>query len=209
MKILIADDHVVVRRGLRQVLSEQEGLDVVGEAWDAPSTLELVHELDWDLLVLDVSMPGRSGIEVLKLVKQEYPGRPVLILSMHPEEQFAVRAFKAGASGYLTKESASEELVAAVKRVSHGEKYVSSTLANCLINALNLPGEPIRHQLLSDREYEVMRLLAVGKTVSEIADQLYLSVKTISTHRTHILEKLHLKNNAELMRYAMMHKLVE
>jgi two-component system invasion response regulator UvrY len=207
-KILIADDHALIRYGLRQIISEQTQMEIVGEASNAAGILALVHQQEWDLLVLDISMPGRNGLEVLKIVKQAYPRRPVLILSVHPEDQFAPRAFKAGAAGYLTKESAPEELMRAMTTILAGRKYVSAALAAHLAGTIGADHEQPPHTLLSDREYEIMQLLAMGKPVSHVATHLTLSVKTISTYRTRLLAKLRLKNNAELMRYALEHCLV-
>lgn len=207
IKILVADDHAVVRRGLIQILTEHSDLAVVGEAQHAQELFTLVRSQAWDIVILDVSMPGRSGLDVLKELKSEFPTRPVLILSSHPEDQYAVRTLKAGAAGYLTKDSAPDELVIAVRKAMQGGKYVSATLAEKL--AFNLTSETDRlpHETLSDREYQVMCRIASGKTVSEIADEFSLSVKTISTYRTRILEKINLKNNAELTHYAIQHGL--
>ena len=208
INILIADDHAIVRRGLKQIVAEEPDMTVAGEAKTAQQVLDLVRKQQWDVVILDITMPGRSGLEVLKELKQERPKLPVLMLSMHPEEQFAVRALKAGAAGYLTKESAPEELVTALRKVLRGGKYVSPALAEKLAFALATASDRPPHETLSDREYEVLRLIASGKTVSEIAEQLSLSVKTISTYRTRVLEKMNLKNNAELMQYAVTHRLV-
>ncbi|MBI3799493.1 MAG: response regulator transcription factor [Deltaproteobacteria bacterium] len=208
VKILIADDHAVVRRGLKQIMTDEPDLLVVGEAQTAQQALELVRQQAWDVVVLDITMPGRSGLEVLKELQRERPKLPVLVLSMHPEEQFAVRALKAGAAGYLTKESAPGELVTAIRKVLGGGRYVSATLAETLAFELAVAPDQSPHETLSNREYEVFRLLAAGKTVSEIAAQLFLSVKTISTYRARILEKMNLKHNAELIRYAVTRGLV-
>lgn len=208
IKILIADDHAIVRQGLKQIVAEESDMTVAGEAQTAQQALDLVRTSQWDVVVLDISMPGRSGLEVLKELLRERRQLPVLMLSMHPEEQFAVRALKAGAAGYLTKDSAPTELITAIRKVLQGGKYVSPALAERLAFALTAPEQPL-HETLSNCEYEVFRFLATGKTVSEIAENLSLSVKTISTYRTRILEKLNLKNNAELMQYAVRHRLVE
>src|SRR5436190_1633041 len=210
MRILLADDHAVVRRGLKQILAEDFKRAVFGEARNAQEALDLVWKENWDVIVLDVTMPGRSGLEVLREIKKSRPKLPVLVLSMHPENQFAVRVLKRGASGYMTKESAPEELVGAIRKVLAGGRYVSTSLAEKLANYLS-GGETQKspQEKLSDREFQVLRLIASGKIVSEIAQELSLSVKTISTYRSRILEKMGMKNNAELMHYAMQHQLVE
>jgi DNA-binding NarL/FixJ family response regulator len=208
MKILLADDHAVVRHGLKQILTDEFKRATFGEARNAQEALDLVWKQDWDVVVLDITMPGRSGLDALREIRKSKPRLPVLVLSMHPENQFAVRVLKAGASGYMTKESAPEELVGAVKKVLAGGRYVSAalgeTLAASLSNSQRAPQEK-----LSDREFQVLRLIASGKMATEIAKELSLSVKTISTYRTRILEKMGMKNNAELMHYAIQHRLVE
>lgn len=208
IRILVADDHAIVRRGLIQILAEHCDMSVVGEASDAAELFALARAQKWDIVVLDVSMPGRGGLDVLKELKAEFPARPVLILSVHPEDQYAVRALRAGAAGYLTKDSAPAELVNAIRKAMQGGKYVSPSLAEKL--AFNLAPDPDRlpHEALSDREYQVLCAIASGKTVSEIAEEMSLSVKTISTYRTRLLEKMNLKNNAELTHYAIQHGLV-
>jgi len=208
IRILIADDHAIVRRGLKQILAEESGMTVAGEAQNAQEVLDLVRKQAWDVVVLDIAMPGRGGLDVLKEIKPEYPQLPVLILSMHPEDQYAIRALKAGAAGYLTKESAPEELVKAIRKVLAGGKYVSASLAEKLALALEADDQKPPHETLSDREYQVMCLIASGKTVGEIADELSLSVKTISTYRARILEKMSLKSNAALTHYAVQQRLV-
>jgi DNA-binding NarL/FixJ family response regulator len=209
IKILIADDHAVVRQGLKQILADAFDPVVFGEASQAQEALEHVWKQEWDLVVLDLSLPGRSGLDVLKELKQARPKLPVLVLSMHPEDQFAVRVLKAGAAGYMTKESAPEELVNALKKILRGGKYVSASLAEKLAFALEPDAETPLHEALSDREFQVMRLIASGKTVSQIAEELSLSVKTISTYRARLLEKMNMKSNAELTYYAIQHRLVE
>ena len=209
MRILLADDHTVVRHGLRQILAEEFKKAVFGEARNAQEALDLVWKENWDVAILDITMPGRSGLEVLREIKKSKPRLPVLVLSMHPENQFAVRVLKRGASGYMTKESASAELVGAVRKVLAGGRYVSNSLAEKLATYLANDNQKPAQELLSDREFQVLRLIASGKIVSEIARELSLSVKTISTYRTRILEKMGLRNNAELMHYAMQHQLVE
>lgn len=210
MKILLADDHAVVRHGLKQILADEFKRAAFGEARNAQEALNLVWKENWDVVVLDITMPGRSGLEVLREIKKSKPKLPVLVLSMHPENQFAVRVLKRGASGYMTKESASEELVGAIKKVLAGGRYVSTSLAEKLATYLSSgENQKAPQEALSDREFQVLRLIASGKMVSEIARELSLSVKTISTYRTRILEKMGMKNNAELMHYAMQHQLVE
>jgi len=207
--MLIIDDHAVVRDGLKRIFEEQPGTIAFGEASTASEALELARDQDWDVAVLDLSLGGRSGLEVLKELKQLRPKLPVLILSMHSEEQYARRAFKAGAAGYVTKDSPRAELVKAVNKVMSGGRYVSHALAENLVFDLARGTDRPPHEALSNREFEVLRLLASGKTVSEIAAQLTLSDKTISTYRARLLEKMGMKTNAELIYYAINNKLVE
>lgn len=209
MKILLADDHAVVRHGLKQILAEEYQRAAYGEARNAQEALDLIWKEHWDIVILDITMPGRSGLEVLREIKRSKPRLPVLVLSMHPENQFAVRVLKRGAAGYMTKESAAEELVGAVKKIMGGGRYVSTSLAEKLATYVSSDSQKPPQELLSDREFQVLRLIASGKIVSEIARELSLSVKTISTYRTRILQKMGLRNNAELMHYAMQHQLVE
>ena len=209
IKILIADDHAVVRRGLKQILAEEPNMAVFGEACNAQEVLKNVREQDWDIVILDITMPDRSGLDVLKELKRERPKLPVLFLSIHPEDQYAVRVLKAGAAGYMTKESAPEELVKAIRKVLRGGKYISPSLAEKLAFDLETDSEKPLHETLSDREYQVMCMIASGKTVKEIAKKLYLSVKTISTHRARILGKMKMKTNAELTHYAVKNRLVD
>ncbi len=209
IKILIVDDHPVVRQGLKEIIEATPDMMVSDEASNGQEALEKVRKSDFDVVLLDISMPGRSGLDILKELKSEKPVLSVLILSMHPEEQYAVRALKAGASGYLTKESASDELIAAIRKASKGRKYVSSSLAEKLAFYLEMDDDRPLHETLSDREYEVMRMIASGKTITEIAEKLFLSVKTISTYRSRILEKMRMKSNAELIHYALKNRLVE
>ncbi|HSW64846.1 MAG TPA: response regulator transcription factor [Dissulfurispiraceae bacterium] len=208
-KILIADDHAIFRHGLRQILEENPDLSVIGEASSGQEVLDKVWKQECDLLLLDISMPGTNGLETLKQLKTHKPKLKVLVLSMYPEEQYAIRALKSGASGYITKASASEELMEAIRKVSLGGKYVSASLAERLL--LDLEGDTDRpfHEALSNREYQVLCMIASGKTVSAIAEDLCLSVKTVSTHRVRILEKMKMKNNAELTNYAIKHKLID
>jgi two-component system, NarL family, invasion response regulator UvrY len=208
IRVLVADDHAIVRRGLKLILSEEFERVVVGEAQNGKELIEQIEKDDWEVVVLDITMPGRSGLDLLKEIKRLRPQLPVLILSMHSEDQFAVRAFKAGAAGYMTKEKAPEELVKAIRKVLAGGKYVSATLAETLVSGLEADSDKPAYESLSDREYQVLRMIASGKTVKEIADELSLSMKTISTYRTRILEKLRMRTNAELTYYALANKLV-
>ncbi len=203
LKIVIADDHSLFRRGVKDLLSDGLGAVTVGECGNAHDLLDMVRHKKWDVVILDIGMPGTTGTDALVQLKREHPMLPVIMLSMHPEDQYAVRMFKAGANAYLTKASAPEELVTAIKKVLTGGNYVSPSLGEKLVHLFHRGEEQAPHDLLSDREFEVMRLLASGKTVSEVAESLHLGTTTVSTYRTRILEKLHLKNNAELMRYAV------
>jgi two-component system, NarL family, invasion response regulator UvrY len=209
MKVLIADDHPVVRHGLKQILSADPAFVVVGEAKNGHEALELARKLDWDVAILDYSMPGRSGLDLLAEIKREYPQRPVLVLSMHPEELHARRVLKAGGAGYMNKESAGEELAAAIRKVVGGGKYVSASLAEKLAVELGPDSQKPPHETLSDREYRVMWLLASGKPINRIAKEMFLSPSTISTYRIRILRKLGLGTNAELVHYAVKHQLIE
>jgi two-component system, NarL family, invasion response regulator UvrY len=209
IRVIVADDHAVVRRGMLQVMQEASDMIGVGEAGSAPEVLQLLQGRDCDVLVLDIAMPGGGGLEVLAQLQTLKPHLPVLMLSMYPEKQYAVRALKAGASGYLTKESAPGELIAAIRKVARGERYITPSLAEKLAALVWGGSGQGLHEPLSDREYQVMCLLGSGKTVTEIAAELSLSVKTISTYRTRILEKLNLRNTAEIIHYAMEHGLVE
>jgi two-component system invasion response regulator UvrY len=207
-KILIIDDHEIVRDGLKKIVNEQSENITFGEASTAPEALRLVAEQDWDIVILDLSLGGRNGLEVLKELKQIRPGLPVLILSMHSEEQYARRAFKAGAAGYITKDSPRAELLNAINKVAKGRKYVSGALAEELVIDLERGSDRPPHETLSDREFEVMRLIASGKTVGEIAVLLSLSDNTISTYRARLLEKMKMRTNAELTHYAILNGLV-
>jgi DNA-binding NarL/FixJ family response regulator len=209
IRVLIADDHAVVRQGLKQILSEQPDMKVLGEASTIPELLDRVREHKWDVVVLDISMPGRGGLDGLKQLKEAQPKLPVLILSMHPEDQFAVRALKTGASGYLTKDSVPGELLQAIRKVLTGRKYISPTLAEKLAADLQTDTARALHEALSDREFQIFLLIASGNSVTEIAKKLSLSVKTISTYRTRILEKMKMKTNAELIHYAVKQQLVD
>lgn len=194
---------------MKDILAQEFKKATFGEARNAHEALDLIWKEPWDVVVLDITMPGRSGLEVLREIKKSKPRLPVLVLSMHPENQFAVRVLKRGASGYMTKESAPDELVGAIKKVLGGGRYVSTSLAEKLATYVSTDTPQAPQELLSDREFQVLRLIASGKLVSEIAKELSLSVKTISTYRTRILEKMGLRNNAELMHYAMQHQLLE
>ena len=208
IKVLIADDHAIVRRGLQQIIAETPDLVVGGEAGSAQELRDLVRRERWDVVILDISLPGGNGIDLIGEVRKERPETRVLILTVHSEDQYAVRAVRAGAAGFMTKETAPGLLVDAVRKIAGGGRYVSADLAETLASMMagESPGEP--HQQLSDREFEVMKLLASGKTVSQVAEGLGLSVKTISTHRTRILKKMNMKTNAELTHYAVRHGLV-
>ncbi len=208
MKFLIADDHAIVRKGLAQLLREEFSGAEIEEAANSAEVLEKAKSKIWDTILMDISMPGRNGLETLKQIRDMGVKAPVLVISMHPEEQYAVRVIKAGASGFLNKDSATEELVAAVHKVLTGKKYISATLAEKLAEGLDISSDKPAHELLSDRELQVFQLLASGKAVGEIADEISLSVNTISTYRSRILEKLNLSNNAELTRYALDNGLV-
>jgi DNA-binding NarL/FixJ family response regulator len=208
IRILVADDHTVVREGIKQILAGQEDMIVEDEAGSGQEVLHKVTKKNYDLILLDISMPGRSGLEILEEIKVMQPKLPVLILSMHPEEQYAVRTLRAGAAGYLTKASAPQELICAIQKVSRGGKYVTASLAEKLALELDAGAEKPCHARLSNREYQVMLMLACGRSVSEVAEELCLSAKTISTYRTRILEKMNMKKNAELTLYAVRNNLI-
>ena len=209
MKILIADDHPLVRQGLRQVLDAQSDLAVVAEAKDGDEAVSLAGRVAWDVAVIDYNMPGKAGVELVKELRRRYPDRPVLVLSMYPEDRYALRLLKAGAAGYLNKESAPDELVGALHKVAGGGHYVSAALGEKLALAMAGGADEPAYEKLSDREYQIMWLLASGKTVGDIARQLFLSANTVSTYRARILKKLNVRNNAELMRYAIRHQLID
>lgn len=208
IRILLADDHAIVRAGLRELLTATGDITVAAEATNGGEVMAAVREGAFDVAVLDMSMPGRSGIELIKLVKSEQPRVRVLVLSMHSEEQYAVRALKAGASGYLTKETAADELVAAIRRIAAGGAYVTPETAERLVLE-NGPHEAEPHTLLSDREYQVFRMICLGRSITQIAEELALSVKTVSTHKTRILQKMRVESAAELVRYAVKHRLID
>ena len=209
IRIVIADDHTIVREGLKQLLSAAADLAVVGEAQNGREVLERVRALDFEVLLLDMSMPGRSGIELVKQVHAEKPRLRVLVLSMHEEQQYAVRAIRAGAAGYLTKDSASAQLVSAIRKVAGGGAFITEAVAEQLALGAMPQGEGLPHTALSDREFQVFRELVSGKAVSDIAAELNLSVKTVSTHKARIMEKMRMSNPAELIRYAIHHRLVD
>jgi DNA-binding NarL/FixJ family response regulator len=209
IRILIADDHTIVREGLKQIVQLTSDIVVVDEASNAAETLEKVRKHSLDLLLLDISMPGRSGLDVLLEIKRDFPQLPVLILSLHPEDQYALRMLKAGAAGYLTKESAPDQLIHAIRKVAEGGRYMSMPLAERLVFGMVQDKGHAPHEALSNREFQVFRMIAAGKTVKEVAEELMLSVKTISTNRTRIMEKMHLRNNAEFTQYAVQYKLLD
>jgi two-component system, NarL family, invasion response regulator UvrY len=209
IRVLIADDHAIVRQGLKQILAETSDMMVQGEAESGLEAVRMVREGEWHVVLLDISLPDKNGIEVLKQIKKEHPKLPVLILSTHAEDQYGLRALKDGASGYLSKQSAPAQLVTAIRQVASGRKYVSPELAEQLANAAGRDFERPSHESLSDREYQTMCLIASGKTLTDIAAELSLSVKTVSVYRARLLEKMGLKNNSELTHYAMKNKLVE
>lgn len=209
IRILVADDHAIVRGGLKQLLSGQSDFLVAGEAANGLEALKQIREQPFDVVLMDMSMPGRSGIELIKLVKAEKPKLAILVLSMHKEEQYAVRALKAGALGYLTKESAPDQLVAAIRKVASGGAFISSGVAERLALELGGNHDADPHALLSDREYQIFRMIVSGTPIGGIADELSLSVKTVSTHKTRILQKMRMTSSAELIHYAIRHQLVE
>jgi DNA-binding NarL/FixJ family response regulator len=209
IRVFIADDHAIVREGLKQILAEQRDIVVAGEAENGLDAIKLFRKSRCHVMLLDISMPDRNGIEVLKQIKQERPELAVLMLSMHREDQYAIRALKAGAAGYLTKQSAPRELVTAIRQVAGGQKYVSATLAQALASQVGADHEAPPHDSLSDREFQTLTMIASGKTVSEIARELSLSVKTVSEYRARLLAKMNLKTSAELTHYAIRNQLVE
>jgi DNA-binding NarL/FixJ family response regulator len=209
IRVLIADDHAIVRQGLRQILSDTEDMVVAGEASNGVEVVQMVRAGQFDMVLMDVSMPDRNGIDALKLIRKELPKLPILVLSMHPEEHYAIRALKAGAAGYLTKQSAPDLLVHAIRQVANGKKYVSPAVAEQLANAIDEDLDKLPHEKLSDREYQTLVMIASGKSPTKIAEDLNLSVKTVSVYRARLLEKMHMKNNAELTHYGLKHGLVD
>ena len=206
--VLIADDHAIVRQGLKQILSETNDLIIAGEADDGSEAIRLARSKQWDVFLLDISMPSRNGIDTLKQLRREFPRQPVLILSMHSEEQYAVRAIKAGAAGYLTKQSAPELLVTAIRQVASGKKFISPTLAEQRAAAISDDGDKLPHERVTDREYQVLVRIASGKALTQIAGELNLSVKTVSEYRKRLLDKMRLDTTAELIRYGIEHGIV-
>ena len=209
ISVLLADDHRIIRDGLRQILADTDDMAVLGEAANGIEVMQLVREKEWGILVLDISMPGRSGLDLIRMIKDEKPSLPILVLSMHHEDQYAVRAIHAGASGYVTKESDSELLVSAMRRVAAGGVYISDKVTELMVRGVRPNVEPLPHDLLSDREFQVFNMLVAGISLTDIGSELSLSVKTISTHKTHILQKMNLANTAELVRYAIAHHVAQ
>ncbi len=209
IKILIADDHAIVREGLKQIVAEEKDILVAGEAENSDQMMDLLEKEKWSLVVLDINMPGKSGLEALKDIKLQYPGLPVLILSMFSEDQYGIRAIKAGASGYLKKVSAPTELVTAIRKIVAGGKYINSSLAEKLADKFGDTGKAFLHENLSDREYQIMCNIALGKSAEEIAQELSISINTVYTYRNRILDKMSMKSNVELTQYVLSNKLVE
>ena len=208
-EVLVADDHAIIRDGLKKILADTDDLVVAGEASKGHTVMEQVKQRDWDLLVLDLSMPGRHGLELIKLLKSERPKLPILIFSMHQEEQFAVRALRAGASGYLSKEGDSDLILPAMRKVAAGGTYISPKVAELLATDISPNSQALPHTLLSDREYEVFSRILKGVSLTEIAAELSLSIKTVSTHKSHILIKMGMSSQVDLVRYAIEHHLME
>ncbi|AZG09537.1 DNA-binding response regulator [Pigmentiphaga sp. H8] len=209
IRLVLADDHAIVRSGLRQIAQAEEGISVVGEAADCGDLLDVLRKTEADVVLMDISMPGKNGLEGLKQVRERWPRIAVLMLSMYPEDQYAVRSVKAGAAGYLHKNSPPETVIAAIRAVARGKKYITPELAEQLATHLSQGDERPPHELLSDREYQTMVMIASGRTLTQIAEEISLSPKTVSVYRARLLEKMKLKNNAELTHYALKHKLVE
>lgn len=208
IKVILADDHAILRDGLKQILSETDDIQVIAEAESATEAIMIARKNPADVVVLDISLPDRNGVEALKTLKKESPNLAVLMLSMHKEDQYAIRSLKAGASGYLTKQGASSELVTAIRTVAKGKKYLTASVAESLANHLGSEEKPL-HQTLSDREFQTLTMIASGMTVGEIAEKLCLSVKTISVYRARLLEKMHLHNNSEITHYAIKNHLID
>jgi len=209
INVLIADDHALIREGLKKTLSGETDMTLIGAANNIAELFKKLEQLVVNIVLLDITMPGESGLDALKELRQKYPQIPVLILSFHPEQRFAVRALKAGASGYITKQSATEELVLAIRKIVSGGKYVSASLAEELATELDMQSGKLPHETLSDREFQVMRLIAAGKKSSEIAEELAVTMSTVNTYRMRIFEKMNIQSNVELARYALEHGLIE
>ncbi|MEQ1777481.1 MAG: response regulator transcription factor [Nitrosomonas sp.] len=209
INVMIADDHAIVRQGLKQILSETDDINVTGEAETGFQAIKIARQQDFDVMLLDISLPDRNGIDILKQIKKDRPNLAVLMLSMHNEHEFAIRALKAGAAGYLNKQSAPAQLVVAIRQVAAGDKYVSPAVAQELANSINTDADKPLYTTLSDREYQTLCFIAEGKTLSEISAEMFLSPKTVSVYRARLLEKLNLNNNSELIRYAIKNKLVD
>lgn len=208
IRILIADDHAIVRKGLKQLIIEEYPSAIIDESGDAESLIQKVIKSSWDVVICDINMPGRSGVEALRQIKEIYPQLPVLIMSMYSEDQYAIRVMKAGASGYLNKDNIHNEIIKALQTVRLGRKYITATLAEKLAESLNTDNQKMPHEFLSDREFDVLKMLAQGRSVSEIAVQFSLSATTVSTYRSRILEKMKMKSNADLTRYALEQNLI-
>ena len=208
IEVLLADDHAIIRDGLKKILADTEDMVVAGEAMNGHAALDLVRERNWGLVVLDLSMPGRSGVELIKLIKTERPQCPVLIFSMHPEEQYAVRALRAGASGYLSKEGDSDLILPALRKVAAGGVYFSAWVAELLVSEAAPHAQSLPHTRLSDREYQIFDRIVRGLSLTAIAHELSLSIKTVSTHKSHIMSKMEMKNQVDLVRYAISHQLI-
>lgn len=208
IEVLLADDHAIIRDGLKKILADTEDMVVAGEAMNGHAALDLVRERNWGLVVLDLSMPGRSGVELIKLIKTERPQCPVLIFSMHPEEQYAVRALRAGASGYLSKEGDSDLILPALRKVAAGGVYFSARVAELLVSEAAPHAQSLPHTRLSDREYQIFDRIVRGLSLTAIAHELSLSIKTVSTHKSHIMSKMEMKNQVDLVRYAISHQLI-
>lgn len=209
LKVLLADDHAIIRDGLKKILDETDDFTVVGQSANGIELMQQIRDQEWGVLILDISMPGRNGLDLIRMIKDEKPELPILVLSMHHEEQYAVRSLHAGASGYLTKETDSEILLSALRRIAAGGVYVSQKVAELMVRGIRPKTEHLPHDLLSDREYQIFNMIVNGKGLTEIASELSLSVKTVSTHKTHVLQKMGMSNVAELVRYAMSHKFIE
>jgi two-component system, NarL family, invasion response regulator UvrY len=209
IRVLIADDHAIVRKGLRQIVAETNDIQIVAEAEDYAEIMRKLRTLEVDILVLDIGLPTKNGLEVLKIVRKEMPRIQVLVLTMYPESQYALRSMRAGAAGYLTKDSVPDRLVEAIHRIAEGKKYITPALGEALAEFVNRDSDELPHERLSDREFETLRLIASGKALSDIAEELKLSPKTVSVYRARMLEKMQLKNNSELTHYALKHHLVD